>query len=104
MEKRFILFVVLSVAILIGNILFQSWMRGKQPPPQPVAQQKEGEEAKDDAKKGDGKDAVVPAAKKDGEKDAFFHELGEPISGWRGVAPGRYLAEQTGGSAPVVQT
>jgi YidC/Oxa1 family membrane protein insertase len=69
-EKRFILFVVLSVAILIGNILFQSWMRGKQPP-QPVAQQKAGEDAKDDAKKkGVGNEAVDPAAKKDGDKDA----------------------------------
>jgi YidC/Oxa1 family membrane protein insertase len=86
-EKRFILFVVLSVAILIGNILFQSWMRGNQPP-QPVAQQKAGEEAKDDAKKkGVGNEAVGPAAKKDGDKDAEKPAAEKPAAEKPAVQP-----------------
>ena len=32
MERRIVLFLVLSVAILVGNFFFQAWLRGPQPP------------------------------------------------------------------------
>jgi YidC/Oxa1 family membrane protein insertase len=70
-EKRFIIFIVLSILILIGNFWVQALLRPKQPD-KPVAQQKAGEQAKEDAaKKGVGNDAApLPAEKKDGQQPA----------------------------------
>jgi YidC/Oxa1 family membrane protein insertase len=62
-ERRFVLFIVLSMAVLIGNFLFQAWLRGKQPP-QPVAQQKI-EEKKADEKKDEKKPAQQQPADKE---------------------------------------
>ncbi len=78
MERRFVLFIVLSMAVLIGNFALQAWLRGRQPPP--VAQAKGDGKAngKAEQKKGENNQAEIKApdakaeepAKPDGTKPA----------------------------------
>ncbi len=62
MERRFVVFIVLSILVLVGNLFLQTWLRGKQPP-QPVAQQKA-----DDKKADEKKPAEQPAGDKGGNE------------------------------------